>query len=65
MPPHAFLPLTPAVYVAALVAMCALHNARQPAAQRWWGGWSADALRDWAPFAKLSCSSTLMIVLDW
>lgn len=45
--------------------MCALHNARQPAAQRWWCGWSADALRDWAPFAKLSCSSTLMIVLDW
>ncbi|PRW44986.1 MATE efflux family [Chlorella sorokiniana] len=54
-----------AVYVAVLAAACALHNAQQPAGQRWWHGWSGDALRDWGPFAKLSVSSTLMIVLDW
>lgn len=53
------------MYVAALAAACALHNVRQPEGQRWWRGWSVDALRDWGPFAKLSVSSTLMIVLDW
>lgn len=43
----------------------AAHNAARPAGQRWWAGWSADALRGWGPFLRLSLAALLMIALDW
>ena len=54
-----------AVYAAALAAACVLHNRRQPPGERWWAGWSRQALRDWGPFLRLSAAATAMIVADW
>jgi MATE family multidrug resistance protein len=54
-----------AVYAAALAAACVLHNRRQPLGERWWAGWSRQALRDWGPFLRLSAAATAMIVADW
>ena len=53
------------VYAVALCALCMLHNARQRPGERWWNGWSGQALRGWGPFLRLSASSTVMILADW
>lgn len=53
------------IYIACLLALCALHNARRPPQERWWRGWSRDALRGWGPFLRLTLAATAMIVADW
>lgn len=50
------------IYIACLLALCALHNARRPPQERWWRGWSRDALRGWGPFLRLTLAATAMIV---
>jgi len=55
-----------AVYAAALVVLCALHNSRRPADERWWHGWQLGAaMTDWGPFLKLSAAATGMVMADW
>ena len=54
-----------AVYAAALCVLCILHNARQRPGERWWNGWSGQALRGWGPFLRLSASSVFCVGLDW
>ena len=53
------------LYVLCLSALCSLHNSRRTPQERWWHGWSREALRGWGPFLRLSLAATAMIVADW